>query len=76
MAERTIRLRKTSPIDREFSVYEIVDERGDVLFDIGRSDDGEYEMALFDAERRGRVLALEQVLALVREAQRLIAEDA
>lgn len=76
MAERTIRLRKTSPIDREYSVYEIIDERGDVLFDIGRSDEGEYEMALFDAERRGRVLALEQVLALVNEAQRLIAEEA
>jgi hypothetical protein len=76
MPERKMRLRKTAPIDREYAVYEVLDERGDVLFDIGRSDDGAYEMSVFDAQGRGRILPLAKVLGLVDEARRLIEEDA
>jgi hypothetical protein len=71
-----MRLRKTAPIDREYSVYEVLDSEGDVLFDVGKSDEGVYEVSLFDGRGRGRVLPLEDVLSLVGEARRLIDDDA
>ena len=52
-----LRLRKFSPIDRDHPIYEVVD--GDcVLLDIGRIDDGAYEIAIH-ADASGRVIALE-----------------
>jgi len=76
MADLKLRLRKTSPIDREYSVYEIVDGQGDVLFDVGKSDEGVYELSLFDSRGCGRILVLHDVLSLIEEARHLIDEDA
>jgi hypothetical protein len=75
MPESKMRLRKTAPIDREYAVYEVLDDHGNVVFDIGKSDDGVYEMSVFDSQGRGRILALDKVLGLVAEARRLIEED-
>lgn len=75
MSKPTLRLRKTSPIDREFSVYEVVDEAGDILFDVGKSDEGVYELAIFDHTGRGRVVELATVMALIDDARKRIEED-
>jgi len=74
-AKPALRLRKMSPVDREFSLYEVVDEAGEILFDVGKSDDGVYELAIFDHAGRGRVLDLVTVMSLIKEAQRKIEAD-
>ena len=76
MLSQTLRLRKTSPIDREFCVDEVVTQDGNIAFDIGKSDDGTFEIALFDDKGTGRVLPLAIVLDLIRQAQKHIAEEA
>lgn len=68
-----LRLRKFSPIDREYPIYEIVAGE-DVLFDVGRSDMGEYEFACHEASG-GRVLPLLEITGLIEEAKRLLAEE-
>ncbi len=68
-----LRLRKFSPIDREYPIYEIV--QGQVsLFDVGRNDAGDYEIAFHPASS-GKILSLDAVKALIREAEQLLSEE-
>ena len=76
MSSQTLRLRKTSPIDREFCVYEVVAKDGNIVFDVGKIDDGTFGIVLFDDKGKGRVLPLDTVLDLIRQAQKHIKEEA
>ena len=68
-----LRLRKFSPIDRDYPIYEVVD--GDcVLLDVGRTDDGAYEVA-FHAGASGRVMSLAVLERMIAEARELLAAE-
>jgi hypothetical protein len=69
------RLRKISDIDQEHPVYEIVDEERRILLDITKTDAGVYEACIIDNEGEGRVVGLDVLLELIREAQRKIDAD-
>lgn len=68
-----LRLRKFSPIDREYPIYEVV-VGDEVLFDIGRSDSGDYEFSVHAASS-GRVVPLPELIHLMEEAKKLLAEE-
>ena len=70
--ETKLRLRKFSPIDREYPIYEIV-VGDDVLFDVGRNDAGDFEFASHPASG-GRVVPLLDIITLMQEAKRMLAE--
>ncbi len=67
---RQLCLRKFSPIDREFPIYEILDGDQQIV-DVTRSNAGEYEIS-FHETSVGRVLPLLPLIALITEAQELL----
>lgn len=68
-----LRLRKFSPIDREYPIYEVLD--GDqALFDIGRNDLGMLEVG-FHPPCVGRVMSLDEVEPLIAEAKKLLMQE-
>jgi hypothetical protein len=66
MDRTVLRIRKFAPVDREYSIYEVL-ENDRPLFDIGRRDDGQYEIAFHEA-CNGRVLPLDDVMTAIRQA--------
>ena len=68
-----LRLRRFSPIDRNYPIYEVLDGR-DILLSIARTDDGDYEL-WSNPVSTGRVLPLESVTQLIAEAKRLLTEE-
>jgi hypothetical protein len=69
-----LHLRKFSPIDREYPIFEVLDGETP-LFDISRADDGREELALHEGGA-GKVIALDEFLSIVAEARsRLAAEE-
>jgi hypothetical protein len=69
-----LKLQKFAPIDREFPVYEITDDSGDVILDVSRADDGTLELGL-QKLAAGRIVSLREVLRLIDEACKLIETD-
>ena len=69
-----LKLPKFSPIDREYPVYELIDENNDVLLDVSRSNEGVYEIALHEGSV-GRVLPLDDVLLLIQRARALLENE-
>ncbi|MCC7538971.1 MAG: hypothetical protein IT379_22285 [Deltaproteobacteria bacterium] len=67
-----LRLRKFSPIDREYPIFEILDG-DDVVLDVSLSDAGNYELGVHESSS-SRVLPLREVLGLIEEAQRRLGE--
>ena len=43
------KLQKFAPIDRNYPIYEIIDEANEVLIDVSRSDAGIYELMCHQA---------------------------
>jgi hypothetical protein len=70
MKPGNFRLRKTSDINREHPIYEIVDEDRNVLLDVTKTDSGEYEACIVDNRGEGRVVDLRVLLELIQQAQR------
>jgi hypothetical protein len=66
-----LKLQKFAPIDREFPIYEIVDDNGEVLLDVTRSDEGTLELGL-QKNSQNRVIPLKEVLTLIEQACRLL----
>lgn len=70
----TLTLQKFSPVDREHSVIEVIDDTGEVLFDVSRNDQGTLEMC-FHPALSGRVLLYEEVIALIEQARARAMKD-
>ena len=68
-----LRLRKFSPIDRTWPIFEVIDDNV-VVLDITKNDVGELEVG-FHMEGVGRVVALADLLHVVEEARRLLEEQ-
>jgi len=74
MAGDQLRVRRFSPVDREYPIFEVID--GDeILFDLSKTDEGVAEIA-FHAAVSGRVLRLQEVLAAMSSAQGMLDSDA
>jgi hypothetical protein len=69
-----LKLQKFVPIDREYPIYEVTDESHNVLFDVSRTDGGAFEIG-FHKDGVGRVLELEETLALILQARTLLEEE-
>lgn len=69
-----LKLQKFAPIDREHPIIEIVDEAGDVLFDLSRNDAGVLEMG-FHPALSNRVLPYERVMELIEKAKVRVQEE-
>ncbi len=70
----SFKTQKFSPIDRKHSIYELIDEDDNVLIDISRSDEGDYEMALH-AAGAGKVLPLAVVVDFIEKAQSFLEKE-
>jgi len=68
-----VRFRKFSPVDREYSIFELV-EGDDILLDVSSSDDGVLEVALHEASK-GKIFKLDDLHAILMEGKRLIEEE-
>lgn len=75
MKPGTFRLRKTSDVNQEHPIYEIVDEHSSILLDVTKTDAGSYEVCILDNQGAGRVVALNLLLELIQEAQRRLEQD-
>lgn len=75
MKPGTFRLRKSSDINQEHPIYEIVDERSSILLDVTKTDAGVHEVCIMDNQGEGRVVALNVLLELIQEAQRRLEQD-
>lgn len=65
-----LRIRKFSPIDREWPIFEVMD--GDcVLFDVTKSDTGDLELAFHDGAK-DKVVPLDEVMRVIQEATELL----
>jgi len=62
-----MRVRKFSPIDREDPIFEVLDDAGNPLFDISRSDAGFLEIA-FSGAVANQVFLLEDFRRALDEA--------
>ena len=69
-----LRLRKFTPIDREYPIYEVVDEQDRVFFDVARTDETTYEVAFHEAVS-GAVLPLDDVEQMIAKAKALLAAE-
>jgi hypothetical protein len=69
-----LRLQKFAPIDREYPVYEVVDEENNILFDVSRTDAGAYEVML-QKDGAGRAFPLHEVLQLIEQARALLEQE-
>lgn len=69
-----LRLQKFTPIDREHPIYEVVDDERNVLLDVTRSSEGDWEI-LMHSDSVGRVLPLTEVMGLIARARRLLEEE-
>ena len=70
-----LKLQKFSPIDREYSIIEIIDEGNDVLLDVSRNDDGLLEVC-FHPSVSNRVLPYDELMASIEQARvRALADD-
>jgi len=70
---RTLQIRKFTPIDRDFAIYEIL-QGDEVLADITPSVPGEYEIA-FHPACSGKILALQSFLDAIGQAKQLLREE-
>jgi hypothetical protein len=75
MKPGTFSLRKTSDVNQDYPIYEIVDEHRSVLLDVTKTDAGVYEVCILDNQGEGRVVALNVLLELIQEAQRRLEQD-
>jgi len=72
-ASETYRWRKTTDINREHAIFELLD--GDMaILDAGFTDDGMFEVA-FNLSISGKVMELEQLLRLLNEGRILAERD-
>jgi hypothetical protein len=70
-----LRLQKFVPVDRDYPIIEIVDQSGEVLFDVSRNDAGVLEMAFHPAIAK-RVFVYDDFVSLVEQAKlRAVQED-
>jgi len=69
-----IRFRKFSPIDREYSIFEALDDDEAILFDVSMTDDGRLEISFYSAIA-GRILAIDDFQAALAEGIRLTADE-
>ena len=69
-----LKLQKFSPIDREHPIIEIIDDKGDVLFDLSHNDAGVLEMC-FHPALSSRVLPYELVMELIEKAKTRVQEE-
>lgn len=70
-----LKLQKFSPIDRQYPVIEIIDERNDVLLDVSRNDEGMLEVC-FHSSASNRVLPYDELMARIEQAKvRALADD-
>jgi hypothetical protein len=75
MKSGKFRLRKTSDVNQESAIYEIVDEQLAVLLDVTRTDTGAFQVCIIDNQGEGRMIELSALLDLVQEAKRKIETD-
>ena len=69
------RLRKTTDINQEHPIYEIVDEERSVLLDVTKTDAGVYEACIIDNQGEGRSVELSVLLGLIEDARQKIEAD-
>ncbi|HLZ65459.1 MAG TPA: hypothetical protein VKQ29_04465 [Aliidongia sp.] len=62
-----IRIRKFSPIDREYPIFEVTDQNDVVLFDVAMTDDGALEIG-FHNGIAGQTLPVLEFKRLLNEA--------
>lgn len=75
MKPGVFKLRKTSDVRQEHSIYELVDEDYNILMDVTKNDAGHFEVCIIDNRGDGRVVELSTLLELIDEARRRIDED-
>ena len=68
-----VRFRKFSPVDREYPIFELVEEDR-VLLDVSSSDDGVLEVALHEASV-GKIFKLDDLHAILMQGKRLLEEE-
>ena len=73
MEQRKYHFRKFSPIDREYSVFELVNN-DTILLDVSTTDDGEIEVAFHEA-LSGKILKYDELQNFLKEGLRLAKED-
>ena len=74
MSSSRLRWRRFSPIDRDFPIYELLDDDVIVL-DVTKDEHGTLTMA-FHEGASGRVLDLEVIEQLIAEVKKLLEKDA
>lgn len=70
---KSYRWRKTTDINREHALFELLDGESPVL-DVGFTDEGVFEVA-FNPEIGGKVMDWDQFLALLEEGKALAVKD-
>lgn len=70
----TLKIQKFVPNDREYPIYEVIDDDNNVLFDVSRTDSGAYEM-MIQKGGAGRALPLHEVLQLIEQARALLEQE-
>lgn len=75
MKSGNFRLRKTSNVEQEAVVYELVDEASAVLLDVTKTDVGVFEVCIIDNQGEGRAIELGTLLDLIEDAKGRIEAD-
>ncbi len=70
----SLRIQKFVPIDRDYPIYEIINDANEVLLDVSRTDSGDYELMCHKAAVN-TALDLDTVLRLISQARALLAEE-
>jgi hypothetical protein len=70
---KSYRWRKTTDINREHAIFELLDGEAPVL-DVGFTDEGVFEVA-FNPEIAGKVMDWDQFLVLLEEGKALAVND-
>jgi hypothetical protein len=70
----TLKIQKFVPNDREYPIYEVIDDENNVLFDVSRTDSGAYEM-MIQKDGAWRALPLHEVLQLIEQARALLEQE-
>jgi len=68
------KFRKFTPVDREYPIFELVVDEGEVLLDIGATDEGVIEVAIHEAASN-KIFRLERLLEFMCQGKRLLENE-
>ena len=68
------RYRMATDVNREYPLFELVNSVGEIIFDIGMSDNGEIEIA-FNDKILNKIFNLTVIEAWIREGKILVLDD-